>query len=77
MAARAFCPRLNPSFGTEKLEVPADGGLWELEDGSELVDRQLIPFECEQESAPRRIGECRHLSKQGRCPHFTPSVHPD
>ncbi len=42
------------------------GGLWELEDGPDLVDSELVALEYEQHAASRRVGEGRHPVENGR-----------
>ena len=46
--------------------MAADGGLGELEDGSELVDGEFVPLEDEQHAAARRVGERRHAVEDWR-----------
>jgi len=45
--------------------MPADGGLRELENRPQLVHGELVPFEGEQEPAPRGIREGCHLPEKG------------
>ena len=58
VAARAVAPRRRPSSASEqRLQVPADGGLRQLQHGAQLRHRQLVPLEQEQHPAPRRVGQ--------------------
>src|SRR4051812_43888191 len=63
--ARTRRARLDPSLGGQHLEMPADGGLGQLEDRAELVDGQLVALEGEEQPAPRWVGEGCHLPEQG------------
>jgi hypothetical protein len=65
MATRAFCTRFNPAFRGQHLQMPADRGLRELEDGPQLVYSQLIALERKQKPAPRGISKGGHLPKKG------------
>ena len=64
--AGSFGTRHYPVVIAQHLEVAADGGLGELEDGSELVDGELMPLEDEQHAAARRVGESRHAVENRR-----------
>jgi len=55
--------------------MPADGGLRELENRPQLVHRELVSLEGEQEPAPRGIREGCHLAEKGRrCQTFHPFI---
>jgi hypothetical protein len=65
VATGSFSAGFNPPFGAQHFEVPADRGLGQLNDRSQLVHAELIPLEGEQEPAPRRVGEGGHLPEEG------------
>ena len=69
MATGALSARLHPAFRSQHLQMPADRGLRQLENGPQLIHGQLIPLEGEQQPAPRRIGEGGHLAKNSRRGH--------
>ena len=54
--------------------MAAHGGLWHLENGAELRDRQLLAFEEHEHATARRVGQRRHVVQNG-CDHI--SVNPD
>ena len=66
VAARAVPSRGDPSGIEERLEVTADRGLRQLEDGAELGDRQLVALEHHQHAAASRIGQRRQVVKDCR-----------
>ena len=66
VAARSVAPRRHPLGIGQSLEVPADGRLRELQDGTQLAHRQLVLFEQEQHSAAGRIGQRRQIIEDCR-----------
>src|SRR2546423_7756404 len=73
VTTRSFGARFEPTFGAQHFEMPANRGLRQLQNGGELVNGELAAFECEQDAAPRRIGEGGHLTEECRAAH---SIHP-
>ena len=55
--AGAVAPRRHPVGVRQRLQVPADGGLRQLEDRAQLRHRQLVALEEQQHPAARRIRE--------------------
>ena len=49
----------------QHLEMPAHGGLRELERGLELPDRQLLALQREQDPAPNRVGQRAQAIEDG------------
>ena len=65
VAARAVAARRDPAGVRQRLQVPADGGLRQLQHGAELRHRQLVPLEQQQHPAAGRIRE--RASGRRRC----------
>jgi hypothetical protein len=63
VSARPLGARIDPAFGAQDLQMAADSRLRQLEDRLQLVYRQLITLQGEQQPAPRWIGERGHLAK--------------
>ena len=57
--ARAIAPRLHPAFVGERLEMPADRRLRQLQHRAELRDRELVTLEQRQHAAAHGIGQAR------------------
>ena len=68
----ALGPRGDPSGVGERFQMPAHGGLRELENAAQLGDGQLMPIEEQQNSAARRVGESSEMIEDRR----RASIHP-
>src|SRR4051794_3138694 len=68
--ARAVTPRAHPLRIRQRLQVPADGRLRQLDDGAELRHGQLLPFEDQQHPSAGRVRERGEVVKDGW------SIHP-
>ena len=55
--AGAFGARRHPAAVGQRLEVPADRGLRQLDDAAQLGHRQLVPIEQQQHPAARAVGQ--------------------
>ena len=60
-AARAVAPRAHPVVIRKGLQVPAGARLRQLQDSAQLGHGQLVLLEEQQEAAPRRIRQRRHV----------------
>src|SRR5690606_38185226 len=56
-SARPLGSRRDPPTVAEHLEVPAHGGLRQLQRGSELAHRELSRLEREEQPSPRGLGQ--------------------
>jgi hypothetical protein len=50
--------------------MTADGGLRQLQDGAQLRDGQLVPFEEEQHPPPRQVPQHAQLVEDRFNPHI-------
>ena len=66
VAAGPVPPGRDPAGVGQRFQVPADGGLRQLEDRAQLRHRQLVPFEHEQHPAARGIGQRRQVVEDCR-----------
>jgi hypothetical protein len=64
VSTRPLGASLDPAFGTQDLQMPADRRLRQLENRLQLIHRQLVSLQGEEDSAPRRVCEGGHLTKQ-------------
>ena len=65
VAAGAVAPRRHPAGVRQRLQVPADRRLRQLQHRAELRHRQLVPLEDEQHAAARRVRERRQVVEDG------------
>ena len=73
--ARALRTRRDPPGVGQRLEVPADRGLRQLQHGAQLGDRQLMRLEQQEQPVTRDVGQCREVVEDGGA--LSQSVNPD
>ena len=61
VAAGAVAPRRHPARVRQRLQMPADRGLRQLQHRAQLADRQLLALEQQQHPAAGRIGQRRKV----------------
>ena len=69
VAAGAVAARRHPARVRQRLQVPADRRLRQLQHRAQLRDRQLVPLEDEQHPAAGRIRQRREVVENGRGIH--------
>ena len=74
VAAGAVAARRDPARVRQRLQVPADGRLRQLQHGAQLGHRQLVPLENEQHPAPRRIRQRGQVVKNRGLRHRTSAL---